>query len=167
MQTQGDTKFRVDDALSAWTEELAGLIPYPAMQFDQRSSYSYTSTSTSRRTGKSSTPASRLYWNVLTSGYVCMDVFTPNVKEIKSGCIVYVRLDNAGKASYESPQLHVYGDDRREVLEHLDLAIAELPEGFRMGTVDDPLQLNPNGIDYRQLIEFGRLLHELRTGRPM
>jgi len=166
MQAQVDTKFRVDDALSDWTEELAGLIPYPAMQIDQRGSVGEPYGS-GKNKGKSSTSASRLYWNVLTSGYVCMDVFTPNVKEIITGCIVYVRLDNAGKASYESPQLLVYGDDRQEVLEHLNLAIAELPEGFRMATSDDPLQVNRNGIDYRQLIEFGRLLHELRTGRPM
>ncbi len=151
MQTQDATRFRTEDTLSAWTEQLAELIPYPALQIDQRTNRA----------------CSRLYWNILSHGYICIDVFTPYVSEIREGCVVYVRLDNAGKARYESPQLFVYGDAREEVLVHFDLAIAELPDGFRLATSEDPPQVNRNGINYRQLIEFGRYLHELRTGRPM
>lgn len=151
MTTQALERFRVDDALSAWTEKLAELIPYPALQFDNRVAF----------------PASRLYYQTVPSGYVCIHVFTPNVNQIDSGCVVYVKMDNANKVRYESPQLLVNGEDYEQVVEQIGFVEAALPEGFRIAAFDDSPRTHRSGIDDRQLIEMGRLLKELRTNRPM
>ena len=149
MMRQDPSIFRTDDQLSAWTERLAQAIPYPSMQFD------------ARNRGRVKCK-SRLYYNLVPNGYVCLDVYAPRVN-IVDGCVVFVIAP--GMDDY--PMVIVSSnDDYAPAVEAFNAAAADLPDGLRLAVPGEAVAGRKDGLDDRQLIEFGRQLHEARTGNP-
>ena len=149
MAKQDSSIFRTDDQLSAWTERLAKAIPYPAMQFDDRS-------------GGRHLMKSRLYYNLLPSGYICLDVYAPSVNDV-DGCVMFV----IGPDMDDYPMVIVpSNNDFTPAIDAFVEAATNLPAGQRLAEPGELVPESKDGLDNRQLIEFGRMLHEARTGNP-
>lgn len=149
MPTQNPIAFREPDQLSAWTEKLADAIRYPAMQFDTR--------------GRNwQRDKSRLYYNLLPHGYLCLDVYAHNVSNV-SGCVVFV----VGTDMDDYPVVTVQGQDDFSLVIKAFMDSAEsLPNGQRLAESGESTPERRDGLEERQLIELGRCIHEARTGNP-
>lgn len=86
-----------------------------------------------------------------------VDIFPFN-SNIQLGLVAFVYPPRK-----EPVMVTAYHDQGDKVVDAFLEATASIPAGLRLATFEDPLVLDEDGFDRRNLIEFGRMLKYLRT----